>query len=261
MSFLRQKTAAIFGCGPAGLFAAHALAQRKWKVVIFSNKRRSEMFGAQYLHASIPGLVSGVDAMTVHYNLIGSVEGYREKVYGRRSGISVSPQDLGESHLAWDIRAAYYKAWDLYHDLILHTPQITSGWTYSVSRDYDKVISTLPAPTLCVNDDHTFDSQTIWAVGDAPERGIFCPVTEAKPFEVICNGSPDTGWYRNANVFGYRTAEWAMNRKPPIEGIAQVEKPIATNCDCQPKIIRLGRYGQWKKGVLSHEAYERAMTL
>lgn len=265
MRFRRNRTAAVLGCGPSGLFAAHALVQRGWDVTIFSKKRRSEMFGAQYLHRAIPGLVDATAGRQIEYKLIGgSTFDYMDKVYGRRSGITVSPEELAGSHLAWDIRAAYYTAWELYKDLIQNTGILTAGWISSLadSGDYKTVISTIPADALCEKlDEHTFDSQRVWSVGDAPERGIFCPVTEAAPFQVICNASRDSGWYRNANVFGYRTAEWAGDRCPPIEGIAPVSKPIATNCDCNPGVVRLGRYGEWRKGVLSHEAYEKAAKL
>jgi len=37
-----------------------------------------------------------------------------------------------------------------------------------------------------------------------------------------------------------------------------VEKPIRTSCRCFPDVHRMGRYGKWKKGVLSHEAWEEA---
>ena len=33
-----------------------------------------------------------------------------------------------------------------------------------------------------------------------------------------------------------------------------MRKPIATNCDCFPNVIRAGRFGTWKKGVLTHDA-------
>jgi hypothetical protein len=260
--FRSNKSALILGCGPAGLFAAHALVSRGWEVAIVSNKRKSEMFGAQYLHRPIPGLSSASTGRTVHYLLEGTVEGYREKVYGRRSGVAVSPETLGQSHSAWDIREAYGTAWELYKDLI--QPQTVDPlWIASAvgSKQFARVISTIPAPKLCVDSQHSFDSQAVWAIGDAPERGIFCPVTEAQPFQVICNGSQYTGWYRNANIFGYRTAEWGGARKPPLEGIAGIEKPLSTNCDCLPEVIRLGRYGEWRKGVLAHEAYEKALVL
>lgn len=258
--FTRKRTAAILGCGPAGIFAAHALVEKGWTVHIFSKKRRSEMFGAQYLHKPIPGLTYG-SPTTVHYKLVGTADGYRSKVYGRRSGITVSPEELDAIHSAWDIRTAYYEGWERYADLI-NNVSISPSWVHSLLRDsrYNQVISTLPAPALC-EEGHTFDSQTVWAIGDAPERGIFSPVTEAKPFQVILNGSRDTGWYRNSNVFGYRTTEWPEDRRPPLPDLAAVEKPISTDCSCFPLVRRLGRYGKWQKGVLSHQAYEEANEL
>lgn len=259
--FGKTGTAAILGCGPSGLFAAHALVEKGWDVMIFSKKRRSEMFGAQYLHKPIPGLSDG-EPRTINYRLNGTAAEYREKVYGRRSGITVSPEEYQGQHLAWDIRQAYYDAWSLYVDRIVHLEDITNEhvWSLAESKEFDRVISTIPAPNLCGDDRHVFDSQTVWAVGDAPERGIFCPVPVA-PFEVICDGTRDTGWYRAANVFGYKTAEWMGERKPPIEGVARIEKPISTDCNCMPGVLRLGRYGEWRKGVLAHDAYTKAVQL
>lgn len=262
--FKSAKTYAVLGCGPAGLFATHALVSKGYNVRIFSKKRRSEMFGAQYLHRAIPGLTDAAQARTIVYRLLGgTTDEYRAKVYGRRSGIVVSPRELAGAHSAWDIRAAYNTAWDLYKDLILDVPDLAPSSIMAIADNpsYHKTVSTIPAANLCYNSEHSFDSENVWAIGDAPERGIFCPVMEANPYEVICNASRDVGWYRNANVFGYRTAEWAGGRKPPFEGIASVEKPLSTNCDCLPDVVRIGRYGEWRKGVLSHEAYEKALKL
>lgn len=267
--FKSTRTAAILGCGPAGLFAAHGLIQNGWDVTIYSRKRRSEMFGAQYLHRSIPGLSDPNRAPhEIHYNLVGSADDYRSKVYGRRSGVTVSPEVLGERHPAWDIREAYYKAWGLYADLIQPVDEITPSWFGERQKDgfwgaYKVVISSIPRTALCYRfGEHMFDSQTVWAIGDAPERGIFCPVTEAAPDQVILNGSRDFGWYRNSNIYGYRTAEWAGEKKPPIENLARVVKPLSTDCNCwDHALTRVGRYGTWTKGVLSHEAYQMAVKI
>jgi hypothetical protein len=260
----RGREALVLGCGPAGLFAAHGLSQNGWDVTIVSKKRRSEMFGAQYLHHSIPGLSSPSESgRLVTYRLWGTVEGYREKVYGRRSGITVSPETLEQSHLAWDIRSAYHRAWSLYSESIIPQADINSVVLHNLMalQTFDVVISSLPATALCEDKRHTFDSQEVWAAGDAPERGLFCPITTAGPFEIICSGDRNTGWYRSANVFGYRTAEWGGEKRPPLDNLARVIKPLATDCDCWPGVIRVGRYGEWKKGVLAHEAYTKAVQL
>jgi hypothetical protein len=261
----REKRAAVLGCGPAGLFAAHALVGRNWDVTIFSKKRRSEMFGAQYLHRPLPGM-SFQRPNVITYRLIGgSVEDYRAKVYGRRSGITVSPEILQEEHKAWDIREAYWNAWDVYADRIESVAEIGTEWVSGLltGGEFNAVLSSIPAPSICYKpDQHVFDSQQVWAIGDAPERGVFCPVPDAKPFEILLNASRDVGWYRTANVYGYRTAEWPEGRKPPLSDVSPVIKPISTDCDCfAGSVTRIGRYGQWTKGVLSHEAYGQVVDL
>ncbi len=254
----RERRVAILGCGPAGLFAAHAFAEGGWTVSIFSKKRRSEMFGAQYLHQPIPGLT--VDPpQTLDYVLQGTAEEYALKVYGGKlPAAAVSPSIYTGKHQVWDIRQAYYAAWDRYASRITNMA-IDSSSIHALKQGFDLVVSSVPAPGICADMEgkHNFPYEWIWAVGDAPERGVFCPVN-MPPFTLICNGMPEPRWYRASNVFGYKTAEWPDSKeKPPIEDIARVKKPLGTNCDCHAgsKFLRVGRYGTWTKGVLSHEAY------
>lgn len=262
--FKRSRRAAVLGCGPAGLFAAHALVEAGWDVDVFSNKRRSEMFGAQYLHEPIHGLEERSTELT--YMLRGSAEEYRLKVYGSKEVGSVSPESLTGQHKVWDIRAAYYDAWDQYANLIRHRP----GMGVKAIEElvgvgaYRFILSSLPAPSICYKD-HQFKNQRVWAVGDAPERGVFCPVVLATKDTVVCDGRKEVGWYRASNVFGYNSCEWPEDRKPPVSDVSLILKPISTNCDCwsnaPTKLVRIGRYGTWTKGVLSHEAYKTAKEL
>lgn len=108
-----MNKALILGCGPAGLMAAHAAALRNYDVVIVSKKRKSEMFGCQYLHQPIP-LVSKGDPVDVEYRLQGSIKDYRTKVYGDRPNVAVSPETLETDHKAWNIREAYDSLWAMY---------------------------------------------------------------------------------------------------------------------------------------------------
>lgn len=255
----RGKTAAVLGAGPAGMFTAHGLVRRGYDVTIFSKNRRSEMFGAQYLHAPIPGL-DGADApIDIQYTLIGTPEEYKHKVYGERSVGYVSPEKLLGQHRAWDIRRAYYDAWTSYSGLIKDTT-IDYDWLADEVGRYDLMVSTIPATSLCYQG-HYFASQDIWAIGDAPERGIFAPVLVANN-SVVCDGTKERGWYRASNVFGYKTAEWPEGSKPPVSDVARVAKPIGTNCDCwaEAGVRRAGRYGEWNKGALSHSGYMMAVT-
>lgn len=274
----RSKRAAVLGCGPAGLFAAHALIENGWSVSIFSKRRKSEMFGAQYLHAPIPGLTES-RPQTVRYQLAGTPDGYREKVYGVNA-VTVSVDNLEPYHQAWDIREAYDNAWQRYFPLITdqqvgHEFLGVSLWGSTPEpsevmldhRSFDAVVNSIPLNTLCHQRDvHQFHQTSIWAYGDAPERGQFASY-RPRPFTVECDGTPGRGWYRASNVFGYVSMEWPGGKRPPLPGISQVVKPIFTDCDCYRSrsfgtpFVNVGRYGSWTKGVLSHHAYQVAAKL
>lgn len=246
------------------MFAAHAFTTNGWTVDIHSVNRRSEMFGAQYLHMAIPGLSLPEDYREIQYTLQGTVEGYGEKVYGSRQGLVLSPEQFQGAQDVWDIRAAYYRAWDLYQDKV-HAVKITPAWMRSVlNGGYQRIIISIPAPSLCDADLHQFVAQKVWAIGDAPERGVTCPVRVA-PETVVCDGTRDVGWYRASNLYGYCTVEWGESRRPPIPTAAEVLKPISTTCDCwldsDGRVTRVGRYGTWTKGALSHQAYITAESL
>jgi len=246
------------------MFAAHGLIQMGWDVTIFSQKRRSQMFGAQYLHKPIEGLPCG-DPTPIEYQLIGTVEQYALKVYGPEmaAGLKVSPSLLPKNHDAWSIRSAYYAAYERYNQSIvdcLVDRSMIHGMFRKGNPNWSLAINTIPLKSICWEPAHQFTSQKIWAAGDAPELDRWCPVT-CPPNTVICNGERDQGWYRVSNVHGYNTAEWPYDRKPPIEGLGEVEKPLSNNCDCLDAygIIAAGRYGKWQKDVLAHHPYLTAL--
>jgi len=261
----------ILGCGPAGLLAAHAASfMPDVEIKVVSKKRPSELFGCQYLHGPIPGLI--LPTTTVHYLLNGTEEGYATKVYGSRlMAGQVSPAALHGTHPAWDLREAYRQLYDWYESSIedceLYPDTIPDLLTH---LQPDLTISSIPLPVLCQREEHAFRSQDCWALGDAPERGQSVPVP-CPADTIVCNGDPDTGWYRVSNVFGYKTAEWpGLRPRPPFTGVVPFSKPLATTCDCwqpdlvpqaNPSILRVGRYGTWTKGVLSHEAFNRTIAV
>lgn len=254
----------ILGSGPAGLLAAHAASFAPGaEVKIVSKGQPSELFGCQYLHGPIPGL--DLRTTSVRYQLEGTVADYAAKVYGSaRTTQAVSPAVLKGLHPAWDIRQAYAELCERYFSEVQAvelTPEtINELFTH---LDPDLVISSIPAVVLCQQQEHAFTSQTCWALGDAPERNQFVPVPCPED-TVVCNGTADTGWYRVSNVFGYRTAEWpGLRPKPPLAGVVPFHKPLATTCDCwqhERKVIKVGRYGTWTKGVLSHTAFNNTFA-
>lgn len=259
-----RKFGIILGCGPAAMFAAHAMTLARWDFRIFTKvNRQSEMFGAQYLHAPLPGLNKS-GPRSLDYSLRGTAEQYKEKVYGAARIPFVSPSAFVGQHYAWDIREAYGRAWDLYSGRIEAIGPIGPAELDALvyTQKPRRVFSAIPANALCYKA-HGFQSSQIWAVGDAPERGSFAPVSVPE-MTVVCNGEENPRWYRASNVFGYSTVEWPDGPKPPVPNVAQVNKPIVTDCNCFTHIRgfhRLGRYGRWEKGTLSHHAFEMAAAV
>jgi hypothetical protein len=230
-------------------------------VHVFSKARKSKLYGAQYLHAPIPGIDPG-ESLKIDYQLFGTVDGYRQKVYGPDYDGEVSPGSLPPGHPAWDIRATYNYLWDEYHGVV-HEATINPTWLREELPRWhcDAVFSTIPAMHTCQDLDHGFLYRNIWAMGDAPDIGQF--VTKEimlwphglEEGQVICNGHDHPAWYRTSLIFGHATIEWPGHIRSQPVGSARVPKPLSTNCNCFPHITRLGRYGKWQKGALVHEVY------
>lgn len=255
----------ILGCGPAGLLAAHAVARAGGRVVILSHKKPSPLHGCQYLHEPIEGLGYAPEMQMVNYQLEGSPEQYERKVYGhRRLPVPVSPQLFLGERPAWDLRRAYATLWGLYESCIIdyNLEPRNIEYVMNAKDNTDLVVSTVPAPVLCQRgEEHQFLSVHSWAIGDPEDDDAPRVPLRSEPFTVTCNGTPDVGWYRMANVFGKMTIEWpGHGPRPPIEEVVKFTKPVSTTCDCLPGIVRMGRYGKWQKGVLSHHVYSDMMN-
>jgi hypothetical protein len=259
--FPRKKMygkALILGCGPAGLFAAHAFEQAGWSITIVSKFSKGRPSGCQYLHQPIPGLTE--ERTEVDYVLHGDATEYAKKVYGDPllAGC-VSAVTLQGRHPAWNLRRAYDCAWGRLHRFVRHAdlPNQDAVANLIAIMKPDITVSSIPAPLLC-GCGHTFNSKKVWVAGDDPTSGRLIPFA-AMPDTVVCNGDPNVGWYRKANVFGHTTIEWPIGNKPPVSYVSAIEKPVSNNCNCLPGVIRVGRYGRWQKGALAHEAYRDVM--
>jgi len=230
---------------------------------------KSTLYGCQYLHAPIPVPKRfKVQETHVEYKLNGTADEYRVKVYGSAWAGTVSPEDLAGEHDAWDIRATYDALWELITrdpHVVFSNAKISDAWINAHSRElsrYAHVISTVPAMSLCESpaytpsmSGHMFYSHTIKAVGST----IPFAAQDQVPDHVLCDGTDEVPWYRSALVFGYRTIEWPRKWSEPNAVV--VRKPLHTECTCHPEIVRLGRYGAWRKGILVHNVYEDATTL
>jgi hypothetical protein len=240
--------------------AAHAVIQSGEMPRIFSKKRPSRLFGAQYLHKPIPDVTDRDDHVTVEYMLRGTAEDYRRRVYGKMWDGTVSPEDYADDHEAWDIRETYKRLFEMYQHYIVDVEVDANGLRHLIAdRDNALIVNTIPLPSLCYKG-HIFRGTPINAAGDAPDLGIDVgSIYHCPPNTVICNGDEAPSWYRISRIFDHTTVEWPSSIKPVIGSFAEVVKPTEHNCDCWPELMNVGRYGSWTKGVLSHTAYDRVM--
>jgi hypothetical protein len=242
---------AILGCGPAGLLAAHACARAGVEFNIYSVKRKSPISGAQYLHKPIPGIHNnqGPDGH-IAYAKTGTREGYARKVYGNPDA-PVSWDKFEEGlYAAWSMQQTYDFLWDEFSKDIEHIT-ISPKFCADLVRVEDIVISSIPAPAICMSANHRFHQTTVYLRdGD--------PTYEEAPMDnsIIYNGVPNVPWYRASNLFGHRSVEFGNK----VRGAQRGMKPTGHNCDCQPEVLRIGRFGRWERGVLAHDGFDRTVA-
>jgi hypothetical protein len=235
--------AVILGCGPAGLLAAHACAQRGVDFDIFSIREKSNILGAQFLHVPIQGICDEPHGHIVLYKQ-GTKRGYAEKVYGNPDAVCSWDAYQEGTMPAWSLRRCYDMLWEQYKERIKAFQIGSDVLDMLEAENYDFRFSSIPAPALCSNVlDHSFAVKKIWVIEQAP-MGL--------PDNCIMyNGDPKVEWYRASVLWGHAASEYGHYLHGAHEGI----KPLETTCNCRPEWQRIGRFGQWKKGVLVHDAY------
>lgn len=270
-----SRDVAILGCGPAGLLAAHAATQSGCKPVIYSLIQPSKIFGAQYLHRAIPGITEEDPDMIIDVAKSGSREGYARLVYGYPQADVSWDRFQPEQIPAWNLRTAYDTLWTMYGPNIIHR-DLDFG-SVAASKElaaYDTIFSSVPMPVLCGDDTHKFRDQPIEVLVQPPDPDDWNPDYHV----MLYNGFPPDGsvggtigypWYRFSKINGWSCWEYAQYHPDPDESlgwagryIMKGKKPLHTNCDCAAvlSITPIGRWGKWKRGELTHHAYEDVLN-
>jgi len=202
-----------------------------------------------YLHEAIPELTSPEPDGQIIFRKVGSEEVYATKVYGYPVRQTSWSRFEEGTHPAWALAPAYAALWGRYGDDV-RSLRATPETVRDLVREYGVVVNTAPAHVLCEGE-HMFESAPIWLVPAAPPS--------IQPNSVLYSGLTTHPWYRAQDLFGFRVTEYA--HKPTGNPAREGFKVVQTNCDCFPEVVRNGRFGMWKPGILLHHAFHRAESV
>lgn len=242
---------AVIGCGPAGLAAAHAAVGLGHPVTVFSDKKKkSPLRGPLLLQRPIPGMtLTHPDGYVKQIVIGGSITDYRYKLYGDIN-INIQGDILQGGYHAWKIHETYDRLWATYKDLIVEY-QVTPYSLEGMIDSFPLVVNTAPSPRFCLwPDNHKFKSRAV-ALQD---RTMFPNQSDNT---IIFNADPSAKWVRSSLIFGNAVSEWPAgyldptNLDPPLI----IYKPISTDCDCHPTVLRTGRFGAWHNETWVDTAY------
>lgn len=241
----------VIGCGPAGLAAAHAAIGHGCEVAIYAPKAKTPQEGPLLLQRPIPGINTDHPDGTIHQRVIGgSILDYRYKLYGDIN-IGINGDILRPEYHAWDHRSTYDQLWELYSDIIQDRTILPSE-LLNLHKECDLVVSTANARKLCRNlgPNFRFGHNFHWAEVAVTSE----PSYPGQPYNtIIFNAGGEYKWVRSSNIFGKMVTEWLVKDAPV--GARTITKPISTDCDCYPHVLRTGRFGAWRNETWVDTAY------
>lgn len=256
---------AVLGYGPAGLIAAKVLMDEGHDVEVIGAGGKSIIGGAQYLHENVMNPHNTKPEGYIDFLKMGRRDLYAQKVYGDQS-VDVSWDHYSGCVEAWALRPVYDQLWEFFADKLIHDTfnGISLGGLVNTER-YEMIFSSIPASALCLfPSHHTFPRVNIALVP-------YSPVNDLQNV-VLYSGRGCDPWYRTSCIFGepwtefgaaqverlgqatyvfddtFEDAEDGAHQYPVHRGF----KPMGTDCDCHPEVVRIGRFGLWDRQILLH---------
>jgi hypothetical protein len=240
----------VIGCGPAGLAAAHAASAFHCETVVYAPYAKTPQQGPLLLQRPIPGISTGHPDGTIWQRVIGgSILDYRYRLYGDIN-IGINGDMLKGHYHAWNHGEAYDKMWNLYHHII-EDRLVQPTELKHMHEEADLVVSTANASTMCRSDGRTHPFHAFVTAQVAITPIAMYPAQPSNT--IIFNGGDEYKWARSSRIFGSEVTEWSMPNAP--QNARVIQKPISTDCDCYPHVLRTGRFGAWKNEVWVDTAY------
>jgi hypothetical protein len=174
----------------------------------------------------------------------GSITDYRYKLYGDIN-INIQGDILQGGYHAWKIHETYDKLWATYSDLI-HEFQVTPYTLEGMTDSFPLVVNTAPLNRFCLKN-HSFRTRAV-----ALRECTMFPNQSNNT--IIFNADPAAEWVRSSLIFGNAVSEWPIGYITAPNYMV-IHKPISTDCDCFPTVLRTGRFGAWHNETWVDTAY------
>jgi hypothetical protein len=236
----------VIGCGPAGLAAAHAAVGLGADVTVMAPKDKTPQRGPLLIQRPIPGINTDHPDGTVHQIVVGgSILDYRYKLYGDVN-ISINGDILQPHYHAWRHAETYDRLWEKYCHLI-EDVHVKRSELVTIHEEADLVVNTAPAKFLCWREPaHTFTEARVYITP-------YCTYPNQPDNTIIFNADPNVPWVRSSRIFGNEVTEWTEEQAPSSSRL--IKKPISTDCNCYPRVLRTGRFGAWRNETWIDTAY------
>jgi hypothetical protein len=265
----RIQTVVVIGCGPAGLAAAHAAHGLGYPVRVIAPRVQTPQRGPLLLQRPIPGINRDhPDGYIRQIVLGGSILDYRSKMYGDIN-ININGDVLAPGYHAWRFPETYDRLWELYADMI--EDRKVPPWELNRLAEAPGrlVVCTAPAREMCL-----FTGGSMHSFEQAQVAIIPAAIYPEQPDDtIIFNADPSVPWSRSSRIFGSEVTEWpasvaVQDRPVPLwmmrhvspASLRIIRKPISTNCDCHPRVLRTGRFGAWRNETWVDTAYYDVRT-
>jgi hypothetical protein len=205
---------------------------------------------------------------------VGTAHGYAEKIYGGTLGPAETSWSKFEGVVqCWPMQQIYQRLWEFFSDSIVEVP-VDLKRLDNVAKNNHVVFSSMPLnvlldPEAKLQDHFACETVYVYPRMITPWAGT----SPHGPNTIVYNGWLAVQWYRQSRIFGQEWTEWPYS--VGAEGVEedlvryghefnplllrQVVKPVVCtlpiHLSIPPNVRLIGRYGQWRKGALVHEAY------
>lgn len=181
---------------------------------------------------------------------------YGQKVYGSRKAVTSLMRMPGVIE-GYDYVEAFNILVAMYGVAVKTRRPVNENNMHDLCSTHDLVISSVPRH--CITPSWVKHPFSVAFVSQRPPVG-FAPAKELGDHFVVYNADPGVQWSRTARMKVRHNEVWTTeyNNVPSfhIPDLKQVEKIMQAEPFGFPEnLLTVGRYGQWKPGVLAHDAY------